>query len=54
VFYPKRECPIHIDVSATDKDHVRAQVIEHARRTFAGFTQPQSVAVIELDEYASR
>jgi hypothetical protein len=54
VFFPEREPPMHMDVSATDKDAARAQVIRHCGKTFAGFTHPPSVAVFELDEYASR
>ena len=50
-FFPELERPIHLAVVATDRDAAREQVIEFARRTIAGVTQPPTIAVHTLEEW---
>ena len=53
-FFPELERPIHMAVVATGRDAAREQVIEFARRTIAGVTQPPTVAVHTLEEWLTR
>ena len=53
-FFPELERPIHMAVVAADRDAAREQVIEFARRTIAGVTQPPTVAVHILEEWLAR
>ena len=50
-FFPELERPIHLAVVATDRGAARERVIEFARRTIAGVTQPPTVAVHTLEEW---